>query len=123
MLEIRLEGAVPSKKNQRINTKSGMSFPSREFTDWQNDALKQVRIQTRKRFLAPVEIEVVCIFGRKTVCDLDNRLCSIMDMLKEALVIRDDNWQNVPKVSVEANYQKGVQNGAIIRIYEVAPVA
>lgn len=123
MLEIRLAGAIPSKKNQRINTKEGKSFPSKEFSDWQNDAIKQVRLQTRKRFLVPVELEVVCLFGRRTVSDLDNRLTSILDMLHEALVIRDDRWEYVPKVSVEAKYIKGAKNGAIIRIYEVAPVA
>lgn len=123
MIEIQLEGAIPSKKNQRINTQSGRSFPSKEFTDWQESAIVQIRQQTRKRFLVPVELEVVCIFGRRTVSDLDNRLTSIMDMLHEALVIRDDRWEYVPKVSVEAEYKKGAKNGAIIRIYEVAPVA
>lgn len=122
MLELTLEGAIPSKKNQRINRSDGKSFPSLEYSNWQKSAMIQVRQQTRQRFITPVEIEIICIFGRKVICDLDNRLSSILDMLKDTLVIKDDNWQCVPKVSVEAEYKKGVQNGAIIRIYEVKPI-
>lgn len=119
MIEIRLSGAIPSKKNQRINTKSGRSFASKEFTDWQTDALWQVRQQTRTRFLVPVSVDIICLFGRKTVSDLDNRLSSIMDMLKESLIIRDDKWEFVPSMSVRAHYQKGIENGAILRIREI----
>lgn len=122
MLELRLDGAIPSKKNQRINISSGRSFPSKEFTDWQNYALKAVRIQTRKRFLVPVEIELICTFGDLLIRDMDNRLTSVLDMLKEAMVIRDDRWQYVPKASVEAAYVAGAPQSSIIRIYEVKPL-
>lgn len=118
MIELVLEGSVPSKKNQRINRGDGVSFPSKKFVQWQSDALKQVRIQTRQRFLVPVGVEVIIYFGTKVRSDLDNRLSSILDMLVEALVLKDDKWQDVPRIAIEAEYRKG-QPGAFIRITEL----
>ena len=118
MIELVLEGSVPSKKNQRINRGDGVSFPSKKFVQWQSDALRQVRIQTRQRFLVPVGVEVIIYFGTKVRSDLDNRLSSILDMLVEALVLPDDKWQDVPRIAIEAEYRKG-QPGAFIRLTEI----
>lgn len=118
MIELVLEGSVPSKKNQRINRGDGVSFPSKKFVQWQSDALRQVRIQTRQRFLVPVGVEVIIYFGTKVRSDLDNRLSSILDMLVEALVLRDDKWQDVPRIAIQAEYRKG-KPGAFIRITEL----
>lgn len=121
MIEIRLDGAIPSKKNQRINTRSGRSFPSAEYTAWQESALWQVRQQTRERFFEPVALDITIIFGRNTRSDLDNRLASILDMLVESLVIRDDRWQYVPQITIKSEFKKNAA-GAIIRISPVDPV-
>lgn len=118
MIELVLEGSVPSKKNQRINRGDGMSFPSKKFVQWQSDALKQIRMQTRQRFYVPVGVEVIIYFGTNIRADLDNRLTSILDMLVEVLVIRDDKWQDVPRIAVQAEYRKG-QPGAFIRLTEI----
>lgn len=118
LLELVLEGSVPSKKNQRINRGDGKSFPSKKFIEWQGDALKQVRMQTRQRFYAPVGMEVIIYFGTKVRSDLDNRLSSILDMLVEALVLPDDKWQDVPRIAIEAEYRKG-NPGAFIRLKEI----
>jgi Holliday junction resolvase RusA-like endonuclease len=118
IITLQLAGNVPSKKNSRINRGDGMSFPSKRFEDWQNDALKQVRMQTRTRFLKPVGIEVIIYFGTKGRADLDNRLTSILDMLVEALVLKDDKWQDVPRMAVQAEYRKR-DPGAFIRISEL----
>lgn len=118
MIELVLEGSVPSKKNQRINRGDGKSFPSKKFIQWQDDALRQVRYQTSRRLYVPVELEVIIYFGTKVRSDLDNRLSSILDMLVEALVIRDDKWQDVPRIAIEAEYRKG-QPGAFIRLTEI----
>jgi Holliday junction resolvase RusA-like endonuclease len=120
IVELTLEGNVPSKKNSRINRGDGMSFPSRKFEEWQKYALQQVRIQTRERFFEPVAAEVIIYFGTKGRADLDNRLTSILDMLVESLVLRDDKWQDVPMMQVQAEYRKG-KPGAFIRLTEVQP--
>ena len=115
MLELKLTGNVPSKKNSRVRTRSGASIPNKKYYEWQTSALWQVRQQTRKRFLEPVSVEVVVVFGTKRKADIDNRLTSILDMLVEALVLRDDSWQEVPQMNVRAEYIKN-QPGAFVRI-------
>lgn len=115
---ITLAGNVPSKKNSRINLKSGVSIPSKDFATWQNDSLKVVRTQTRERFFNPVSMEVIIYFGSDTRADLDNRLTSILDMLVDALVLRDDKWQDVPAIALQAEYRPR-NPGAFIRITEL----
>ena len=117
--ELILEGSVPSKKNSRVRTRSGSSIPSKAFYQWQNDALKQLRLQRLERFYNPVSIEVIIYFGTNVRADLDNRLTSILDMLVEGFIIRDDKWQDVPRIAAQAEYRKG-QPGAFIRISELA---
>ena len=121
MVEIKLEGNVIPKKNSRVRTRSGSYIPNKQFYQWQETALWQVRQQCRQRFLKPVSVSVVVIFGRKSRSDLDNRLTSILDMLVEAFVLRDDRFDYVPEMSVRAEYKKN-EPGAIIHIKEVAPI-
>ena len=116
--EITLEGSIPSKKNSRINRGDGVSFPSTKFVQWQNTAIREVRLQTRQRFLKPVSIELIIYFGTNGRADLDNRLTSILDMLVECMVLRDDKWQDVPLIKVQAEYRKN-QPGAFIRLTEL----
>lgn len=118
MIEIRLEGNIPSKKNSRARTATGISVPNNKFIQWQNDAIKQVRIQTRERLLKPVKFECVVYFGTNIRADLDNRITSILDMLVEAIVLKDDKWQDVPLIIAQAEYRKR-QPGAFIRLTEL----
>lgn len=118
IVEITLEGSVPSKKNSRINRGDGVSFPSNKFIQWQRNALKEVRVQTRHRFFNPVSVELIIYFGTNIRADLDNRLTSILDMLVEGLVLRDDKWQDVPLIQVQAEYRKN-KPGAFIRLTDL----
>lgn len=63
-------------------------------------------------------LEVVIYFGTYRRADLDNRVTSILDMLVEALVLRDDKWQDVPAIKAVAEYRKNAP-GAYIRITEM----
>lgn len=118
IVELKIDGNVPSKKNSRVRTRSGSSIPSKAFSDWQESALWQVRQQTKVRFLKPVSLEVIIYFGTNGRADLDNRVTSILDMLVEAIVIRDDKWQDVPRISAQAEYRKR-EPGAFIRLTEL----
>jgi Holliday junction resolvase RusA-like endonuclease len=118
IVELKIEGNVPSKKNSRVRTRSGSSIPSKAFSDWQESALWQVRQQTKVRFLKPVSLEVIIYFGTNGRADLDNRVTSVLDMLVEALVIRDDKWQDVPRIAAQAEYRKR-EPGAFIRLTEL----
>lgn len=113
-----LEGRIPSKKNSRVSTRSGRNFPSKDFYDWQADAIQQVRMQTKERFYTPVRIDFTLYFGTLGKADSDNKRTSILDMLVEAFVLKDDNWLDVPKDSTECYYRKG-EPGAVVKITEI----
>lgn len=115
IVELKLAGNVPAKKNSRINRGDGMSFPSRDFTDWQKTAIANVRIQTQERFTGHVMIEFIFYFGTLGRADTDNKATSILDMLVKAGVLPDDYWESVAKTSYEAAYRPG-RPGAFIRI-------
>lgn len=118
MIELVLEGSIPSKKNSRVNTSDGRSFPSREHGKWQNDALRQVRMQTRERIRGHVQIELILYFATLGRADTDNKVTSILDMLVEGLVLPDDYWESVTRTVYEAAYRPGAP-GAFIRITEL----
>ena len=118
IVELKLTGNVPSKKNSRVRTRSGASIPSKAFYEWQNAALLQTKAQTRARGMTNVSVEVIIYFGTNVRADLDNRLTSILDMLVEGLVLRDDKWQDVPIMQAQAEYRKG-EPGAFVRITEL----
>lgn len=119
-VKLTLEGNVPSKKNSRARTRTGVSIPNKRFVQWQESALWQVRAQTRERFIVPVQVDVVVYFGTKARADADNRLTSILDMLVEGLVLQDDSYQLDPSSRVIGVYRKG-EPGAFVRIREADP--
>lgn len=118
MIKLVLDGNVPSKKNSRVNLSSGISVPNKDFVQWQKDALRQVRMQTRERFRGLVQIELIIYFATLGRADTDNKVTSILDMLVEALVLKDDYWETVARTVYEAAYRPG-KGGAFIRITEL----
>ena len=106
-MKLTLTGNIPSKKNSRINTRTGKSFPSVDYQRWQNDAIWQVVAQKIQWFREPVRLDVVLFFGKRGRADMDNKLSSILDMLVKAEVLLDDSWEYVPEISLKAVYRKG----------------
>lgn len=83
-------GRIPSKKNSRINTRSGRSFPSSKYTAWHKDASLQIRDAkqiTEKNIL----LEFYMPDNRRT--DLTNKAESVMDLLVDNNLLADDSWQ------------------------------
>lgn len=115
VIEFNLEGGIPSKKNSRVNTSDGRSFPSAAHGKWQSDAIRQVRLQTRERMRGHCQIEVILYFATLGRADTDNKVTSILDMLVEALVLPDDYWESVTRTVYEAAYRPG-KPGAFVRL-------
>lgn len=83
-------GRIPSKKNSRINTRSGRSFPSSKYTAWHKDASLQIRGAT------PIKEKGITLLfympdNRRT--DLTNKAESVMDLLVDNNLLGDDSWQ------------------------------
>jgi len=117
-VELIFNGTIPSKKNSRVNTKEGKSFPNNKFVQWQEDSVGELRRQTRHRFFKPVSLEAIIYFGTIGKADIDNKVTSLLDMMHEALLIPDDKWQNVPIMTVQAEYRPG-KPGAFVRLEEL----
>ena len=107
-MKIVIQGETPSKKNSRINTRSGRSFPNPRYTEWHNFAILQVRSQLQGwKAPDPCSIEITFFHGDKRRRDGDNGLSSIMDMLKDNGTIVDDCWEHVPHEDVWNEFDKG----------------
>jgi len=117
-VELTFKGTIPSKKNSRINTKDGLSFPNKKFVQWQDETIVELRRQSRHRFFKPVSLEAIIYFGTIGKADIDNKVTSLLDMMHEALLIPDDKWQNVPIMTVQAEYRPG-KPGAFVRLEEL----
>lgn len=115
-MNITITGLIPSKKNSRINTRSGRSFPSAKFTAWHHDAALQLAAQgvPRNNIARPVSVELRFTFGTMRRCDLTNKAESIMDLLVDCCVLADDSWQVCPVVELSGCYEKDKDGCTII---------
>lgn len=96
---ITIKGRIPSKKNSRINTRSGMSFPSSKYTEWHKDASLQLRGVSKIPNGSFLSLHFYLPDNRKT--DLTNKAESIMDCLVDNGILEDDSWQIVPILALE----------------------
>ena len=106
-IEITLSGEVPAKKNSRVNTRSGRSFPSHRYVSWHERAAFSVRAQAGGRTVeGACEISLTFVHGDLRRRDGDNGVSSVFDLLVDCGIIRDDNWRCVRAFSVRNFYQK-----------------
>lgn len=94
-MKIILNGSTPSKKNSRINTRSGRSFPSSKYTAWHKVASSQLV------GVSPFRTDVLIITfvaGDNRKFDLTNKAESIMDLLVDCGLIEDDNYSVIPEL-------------------------
>ena len=100
---------TPSKKNSRIvNRRTGRSFPSKAYSDWQLKASLWIRTHYSINALGNGPFSVSMAFNHCTLrrCDSDNKASSILDLLVDLGVIEDDSWQVVRSLSVTNYYEK-----------------
>lgn len=118
MADLFLDGETPSKKNSRINTKSGRSFPGKKFSGWHKRAVAELKRQWKGKPPADFPLVVsVCFFhSTRRRRDADNQLSSILDTLVDAGILLDDNSQIVRILSAENIF--GCQESmAMIRVF------
>lgn len=104
--EYRLTGETPSKKNSRIGLRSGKNIPSERYQKWKKAKYIELLHQgiLCPPFDKPLKIEFFFYHTDYRTRDTDNQVSSILDLLKDAKVIKDDNWQIVKRISAEALY-------------------
>lgn len=102
-MEIEIKGRIPSKKNSRITVRStGMSFPSKKYTEWHKDAMNQLKEQMVPKTKAKmVEMIALTFYAPDNrAADLTNKTESIMDLLVDYGLIEDDNWFVCPDIMI-----------------------
>lgn len=105
MTRIQINGNTPSKKNSRINTRSGRSFPSSKYTAWHKLASSQL-IETSPFSCGKLTISFIA--GDRRKFDLTNKAESIMDLLVDCGLIEDDNYSIIPELVLKfGGYEKG----------------
>lgn len=102
----KLTGETPSKKNSRIGLRSGKNIPSERYQKWKK--AKHIELLHQGILCPPLNksltIEFFFHHSDNRTRDTDNQISSILDLLKDAKVIKDDNWQIVKRISAEALY-------------------
>ena len=121
-------GETPSKKNSRIfNTKTKRCFPSERYTKWHFLAKQQVlcqELEQRKQTLfvlpidKPCKIKMIFTHGDLIRRDSDNGSSSILDLLVDCGVLKDDNWKVVKKLEIENEYVKNQPSCSV----EIQPI-
>jgi len=111
-MKILLEGETPSKKNSRINTRSGRSFPNQRYMAWHNQVVSTLNYCLASKKLATIpegtQVRLTAIFVHADYKrrDSDNQLSSILDTLVDAHIIPDDNWKVIPEKHIYDIYEK-----------------
>lgn len=109
-MKFTLMGETPSKKNSRINTRSGRSFPNARYQKWHSRVVSELNylLLARKihKFEGPVKLTATFTHENQIRRDSDNQLSSILDTLVDAGIITDDNWKVIPEKHIYDRFEK-----------------
>lgn len=99
--KITIYGETPSKKNQKQifrNKYTGKPFimSSQRHTDWHSKAITQLEGVDYLEDIKRVTLTFYTATRRKA--DLTNRADSVMDLLVDAQILKDDSWWVVPEI-------------------------
>ena len=98
-LRFALYGDPRTKKNSRrhvtVQKLTGaeytMPLPSKQFSAYEADCLKQITGNQRRRITTPVNVKAVYYMQTRRKVDLVNLLEGTCDILRDAGVVEDDN--------------------------------
>lgn len=114
MTEFTLYGSVPSKKNSRVNTKTGRSFPSPAYCQWLPDARLTTKLAHKgEPFEGMVKMEIE-MHGQAN--DVDNLASSLLDMMEGIVYIND---RQVISLLVEKHKARRKDKRCVVRVWEV----
>lgn len=104
---VNIPGEVPAKKNSRINTKSGKSFPSKSYRAWHDGSIVLLCAEARRQGVTrPVDRPCAIFLSIRhrdhRRRDSDNVLSSVLDLLVDAGILADDRWHIVRQVHVDS---------------------
>lgn len=103
MLEITLEGTIPSKKNsKRIVGRGKRMFiiSSKNYLEWEKEKADEIYGQPDEinAITTPIRLSITFSSSTKRKWDLSNKVESIQDLLVKVGVLEDDNWSIVQEL-------------------------
>lgn len=110
-----LPGPVPSKKNSRVTTKSGRSFPSARYQKWHAIHMRDLKDLPMVTEVKKMLVEFILPDNRRR--DLSNMFESVADLLVDAGIIEDDCWQKIPHIEILAKGVSKSQAMALVTLY------
>lgn len=115
--KIVLLGQVPSKKNSRINTRSGRSFPSKRYSEWHKSASEQLKAiisNSPRGDFEKVTINYMFYVQDLRRRDISNMIESINDLFVDEGIVEDDDWKHVRIGSGDAELDRENPRAEII---------
>ena len=114
MYSFIITGETPAKKNSRIVLKGGRNIPSGRYRKWHTAAIIEINSQLlllkKEEAAMPIEreirIKMTFYHGDNRRRDSDNGASSILDLLTDCKVIKDDKWQIVRLLEIRNFYEK-----------------
>ena len=96
-LKITILGRIPSKKNSKqLIYNGGRAFliPSKKHKEWHEDASLQLlaRRWIPKKPIENAKVEMIFFAPDRIKADSTNKGESVMDLLVDNFVLKDDNW-------------------------------
>ena len=100
VLHLTLKGRVPSKKNNKVWTGKYL-VSSASHKKWVMEAGKQL-LKHHHLFIEKAEIQIRMFWPDLRSADLTNKAESIMDLLVECNILKDDNWKILYDVHLQS---------------------
>jgi len=113
ILNIKLTGNIPPKKNNRriFTSKYGsiINIPSKNHYDWHSNAIYELQnARVGRLCIEEVHCIVLTFYSSYTakqkpsskLFDLTNKAESVMDLLVDYGLLKDDNWSVLPNIQL-----------------------
>lgn len=105
MLEITIEGTIPSKKNsKRIVGRGKRMFiiSSKNYLEWEKEKANEIygQLDEITAITTPIRLSITFSSSTKRKWDLSNKVESIQDLLVKVGILEDDNWSIVQELEV-----------------------
>jgi Holliday junction resolvase RusA-like endonuclease len=98
---------IPSKKNSKqiFKNKSGKMFisSSSNYKDWQRIELMLIKSKIKERNISKCSIDYCFYSPNKRTFDISNKLESVNDLLVDAGILIDDNYNVLSSMIVSYN--------------------
>jgi Holliday junction resolvase RusA-like endonuclease len=103
MISIILRGRIPSKKNSKIIVCRGkypILLSSPAYNTWNEEQLWYLKGLRCPRSIEKCKVDITFYAPDKRATDLSNKTESIMDLLVDAGILKDDNWYVVSELTL-----------------------